>query len=64
MIGAVLGRCSCGRTSRLTDLQRCDEAKPYCDTCSRLGIECMGYGTKRPRWLKGQDNSSKAREKM
>lgn len=44
--------------------KRCDEAKPICATCSRLGIECMGYGVKRPKWLREKDNAQKAKEYM
>lgn len=44
--------------------KRCDEAKPICATCSRLGIECMGYGVKRPKWLRENDNAQKAKEYM
>nr|XP_019005217.1 uncharacterized protein I203_02063 [Kwoniella mangroviensis CBS 8507]OCF68678.1 hypothetical protein I203_02063 [Kwoniella mangroviensis CBS 8507] len=42
--------------------KRCDEAKPICATCSRLGIECMGYGVKRPKWLKENDNAKKTKQ--
>ncbi|WWD21426.1 hypothetical protein CI109_105911 [Kwoniella shandongensis] len=41
--------------------KRCDEAKPICATCSRLGIECLGYGAKRPKWLREKDNAKKAK---
>ncbi|WVQ83381.1 hypothetical protein IAT38_005522 [Cryptococcus sp. DSM 104549] len=41
--------------------KRCDETKPVCATCSRLGIECMGYGVKRPKWLREKDNAQKAK---
>ncbi|WRT64835.1 uncharacterized protein IL334_001771 [Kwoniella shivajii] len=44
--------------------KRCDEAKPICATCSRLGIECMGYGAKRPKWLKEKDNAKKAKQNI
>ncbi|WWC59322.1 uncharacterized protein I303_101874 [Kwoniella dejecticola CBS 10117] len=44
--------------------KRCDEAKPICATCSRLGIECMGYGLKRPKWLKENDNAKKAKQNI
>ncbi|WWD00503.1 hypothetical protein V866_007419 [Kwoniella sp. B9012] len=44
--------------------KRCDEAKPICATCSRLGIECMGYGVKRPKWLKENDNAKKTKQSI
>nr|XP_019008552.1 uncharacterized protein I206_06229 [Kwoniella pini CBS 10737]OCF47333.1 hypothetical protein I206_06229 [Kwoniella pini CBS 10737] len=44
--------------------KRCDEAKPICATCSRLGIECMGYGVKRPKWLRENDNAKKAKQNI
>ncbi|WWC87000.1 uncharacterized protein L201_001882 [Kwoniella dendrophila CBS 6074] len=44
--------------------KRCDEAKPICETCSRLGIECMGYGAKRPKWLRENDNAKKAKQNI
>ncbi|KAB5596135.1 Lysine biosynthesis regulatory protein LYS14 [Ceratobasidium theobromae] len=37
--------------------KKCDESREFanggCETCSRLHIECLGYSTKRPDWLKG-----------
>ncbi|CAE7102830.1 unnamed protein product [Rhizoctonia solani] len=37
--------------------KKCDESRDFanggCETCSRLHIECLGYSTKRPEWLKG-----------
>lgn len=56
----VRGKTGC-ITCRLRK-KRCDEAKPICATCSRLGIECMGYGVKRPKWLREKDNAQKAKE--
>ncbi|ODN85250.1 hypothetical protein L198_07573 [Cryptococcus wingfieldii CBS 7118] len=44
--------------------KRCDEAKPICATCERLGIECMGYGTKRPGWLRDKESAQKAKEQI
>ena len=34
--------------------KRCDEGKPKCAACERLGIECLGYGVKRPKWLRDE----------
>jgi len=42
-------------------MQRCDEGKPKCVACSRLGIECLGYGAKRPRWLRDEANAKRAK---
>ncbi|KAG8750272.1 hypothetical protein FRC12_012962 [Ceratobasidium sp. 428] len=36
--------------------KKCDESREHnggCETCARLHIECLGYSTKRPEWLKG-----------
>ncbi|KAJ1307366.1 hypothetical protein OPQ81_001471 [Rhizoctonia solani] len=36
--------------------KKCDESRDFeggCETCARLHIECLGYSTKRPDWLKG-----------
>ncbi|EIW66654.1 hypothetical protein TREMEDRAFT_65037 [Tremella mesenterica DSM 1558] len=35
--------------------KRCDEGKPVCACCTRLGLECMGYEEKRPRWMNQRD---------
>ncbi|WVQ83360.1 hypothetical protein IAT38_005499 [Cryptococcus sp. DSM 104549] len=42
--------------------KRCDEAKPTCATCERLGVECMGYGARRPEWLREKENAAKAKK--
>ncbi|WVO16490.1 hypothetical protein L204_104167 [Cryptococcus depauperatus] len=44
--------------------KKCDEARPVCATCTRLGIKCMGYGVKRPGWLRGKENAAKAKEHL
>ncbi|OWZ33025.1 hypothetical protein C356_05516 [Cryptococcus neoformans c45] len=44
--------------------KRCDETKPLCATCTRLGIECMGYGIKRPDWLRQKENARKAKQEI
>ncbi|WWC64341.1 uncharacterized protein I303_106951 [Kwoniella dejecticola CBS 10117] len=31
--------------------KKCDEGKPACGACLRLGLDCMGYETKRPEWM-------------
>ncbi|WWC91955.1 uncharacterized protein L201_006907 [Kwoniella dendrophila CBS 6074] len=35
--------------------KRCDEAKPTCNNCDRLGLDCMGYSVQRPAWLKAKE---------
>jgi hypothetical protein len=35
--------------------QKCDErpnAEGRCETCIRLRLQCLGFGQKRPDWLK------------
>ncbi|WWC95086.1 hypothetical protein V866_001938 [Kwoniella sp. B9012] len=44
--------------------KRCDEAKPTCNSCARLGLECMGYSVQRPSWLKEKDMEMKLREEI
>lgn len=36
--------CRCRR-------KKCDEAKPSCQTCFSLGIECAGYSSERPEFM-------------
>ncbi|ODN82201.1 OPT family small oligopeptide transporter [Cryptococcus amylolentus CBS 6039] len=43
---------------------RCDETKPACATCQRLGIECLGYGDKRPDWLREKANAREAKKQI
>jgi hypothetical protein len=33
--------------------KRCDGQIPKCNTCTRLGIQCAGFGTCRPIWMDG-----------
>ncbi|OCF74199.1 hypothetical protein I204_04569 [Kwoniella mangroviensis CBS 8886] len=35
--------------------KKCDEGKPACGACIRLGLDCMGYDTKRPGWMNKKD---------
>ncbi|WVQ76045.1 hypothetical protein IAR50_005681 [Cryptococcus sp. DSM 104548] len=44
--------------------KRCDETKPACATCERLGIECLGYGDKRPDWLREKANAREAKKQI
>jgi hypothetical protein len=35
--------------------KKCDEKSNedgHCETCVRLRLECLGFGTKRPEWLR------------
>jgi len=38
----------------LTTSQKCDEQREdnSCHTCKRLRIECLGWGTRRPEWMR------------
>ncbi|KAF8315473.1 uncharacterized protein EI90DRAFT_346901 [Cantharellus anzutake] len=39
----------------LSTPQKCTELKDpkgFCEACSRLGVECLGYAEKRPVWMK------------
>ncbi|ODN74109.1 hypothetical protein L202_07567 [Cryptococcus amylolentus CBS 6039] len=51
--GVKRGKTGC-LTCRLRK-KRCDEAKPVCLNCDRLGLECMGYTVKRPDFLKEEE---------
>ncbi|WWC91482.1 uncharacterized protein L201_006428 [Kwoniella dendrophila CBS 6074] len=35
--------------------KKCDEGKPACGACTRLGLDCMGYEAKRPTWMNKKD---------
>jgi hypothetical protein len=40
---------------RVPSLQKCDErpnTEGRCETCIRLRLQCLGFGQKRPEWLK------------
>ncbi|WVQ97982.1 hypothetical protein IAU59_005102 [Kwoniella sp. CBS 9459] len=66
-LGSSAGSNKRGKTGCITcrlRKKRCDEAKPTCATCARLGIECMGYGAKRPKWLREKDNAKKAKQNI
>ncbi|WVW86445.1 hypothetical protein I302_108493 [Kwoniella bestiolae CBS 10118] len=56
-----------GKTGCLTcriRKKRCDEAKPTCNNCARLELECMGYSVQRPGWLKEKDMEMRLREEI
>ena len=42
------------------DVQKCDEERVEensCRTCKRLGIKCLGWGTRRPDWMRVSTHS-------
>lgn len=39
----------------LTLAQRCDETRPVCAMCTRLGLECLGFSAQRPDWMRKQE---------
>lgn len=39
--------------------KKCDESRPFCNTCASLRLDCHGYGPK-PRWM---DNGALQKEK-
>jgi hypothetical protein len=43
----------------------CDSTRPSCTKCSKSGVECPGYGKKKPlKWLEpGQVNSQRGRRR-
>lgn len=50
MAGSTRSRSGCW-TCRLRR-KKCDERRPGCETCERLGISCHGYAN-RPEWMDG-----------
>jgi hypothetical protein len=48
-------------------LQKCDERANeagHCQTCVRLRLQCLGFGAKRPEWLRESRNVVDLREKI
>lgn len=42
-------------TALTAAVQKCDEERvedDSCKTCRRLGIQCLGWGPKRPDWMR------------
>ncbi|KAG8722474.1 hypothetical protein FRC08_001529 [Ceratobasidium sp. 394] len=33
--------------------KKCDSLRPSCNKCTRLHVQCLGYASDRPDWLKG-----------
>ncbi|KAI0091027.1 fungal-specific transcription factor domain-containing protein [Irpex rosettiformis] len=50
--------CRIRRKILFVDVQKCDEERvdgDSCKTCNRLGIKCLGWGTRRPDWMKDKE---------
>ncbi|KAH9055219.1 fungal-specific transcription factor domain-containing protein [Lactarius vividus] len=63
--GAVRAKSGC-YTCRIRR-KKCDErpnAEGRCETCIRLRLQCLGFGQKRPDWLKENNNVTMFREKI
>ncbi|VDC06852.1 unnamed protein product [Peniophora sp. CBMAI 1063] len=63
--GSVRAKSGC-YTCRIRR-KKCDEAqddKGRCATCVRLRLQCLGFGQKRPEWLKENNNVGVFREKI
>ncbi|KAF6759885.1 fungal-specific transcription factor domain-containing protein [Ephemerocybe angulata] len=59
--GATHSHTLCGA------LQKCDEERTdrdTCKTCDRLRLECLGFGAKRPEWLRENRNVVALREQI
>ncbi|CZR52537.1 uncharacterized protein PAC_02414 [Phialocephala subalpina] len=60
MAGGSRSRSGCW-TCRLRR-KKCDERRPGCETCEKLGISCHGYGS-RPEWMdSGEGEKAKSAE--
>ncbi|RDB26195.1 C6 finger domain transcription factor nosA [Hypsizygus marmoreus] len=63
--GAVRAKSGC-YTCRIRR-KKCDEEHDQlgrCQTCVRLRLECLGFGAKRPEWLRETRNVIELREKI
>ncbi|KAA1467751.1 hypothetical protein DENSPDRAFT_769670 [Dentipellis sp. KUC8613] len=63
--GAVRAKSGC-YTCRIRR-KKCDEQPNddgRCQTCIRLRLQCLGFGQKRPEWLKENNNVTVFREKI
>ncbi|KAH9030561.1 fungal-specific transcription factor domain-containing protein [Lactarius hengduanensis] len=63
--GAVRAKSGC-YTCRIRR-KKCDERpnpEGRCETCIRLRLQCLGFGQKRPDWLKENNNVTMFREKI
>ncbi|KAF9451908.1 hypothetical protein P691DRAFT_772755 [Macrolepiota fuliginosa MF-IS2] len=63
--GAVRAKSGC-YTCRIRR-KKCDEQpneQGHCSTCARLRLECLGFGAKRPDWLRESHNVLQLRDKI
>lgn len=63
--GAVRAKSGC-YTCRIRR-KKCDEERTdrdTCKTCDRLRLECLGFGVKRPEWLREKQNVDTLRDKI
>ncbi|KAF9451915.1 hypothetical protein P691DRAFT_756906 [Macrolepiota fuliginosa MF-IS2] len=63
--GAVRAKSGC-YTCRIRR-KKCDEQpndQGHCSTCVRLRLECLGFGAKRPDWLRENRNVVQLRDKI
>ncbi|TRM64285.1 fungal-specific transcription factor domain-containing protein [Schizophyllum amplum] len=47
--------------------KKCDEERDehdHCRTCTRLRLQCLGFGTKRPEYLRDNDKVNEMRDKI
>jgi len=54
----------CADTTTPCPQQKCDEMKTpegFCQTCVRLRLECLGWGSRRPDWMRVRVLSNSAR---
>ncbi|KAL0953252.1 hypothetical protein HGRIS_004504 [Hohenbuehelia grisea] len=63
--GAVRAKSGC-YTCRIRR-KKCDERpnpQGHCETCVRLRLECLGFGAKRPEWLRENRNVVELRDRI
>ncbi|KAJ7096533.1 fungal-specific transcription factor domain-containing protein [Mycena belliarum] len=63
--GAVRAKSGC-YTCRIRR-KKCDERANldgHCETCVRLRLQCLGFGAKRPEWLRESRNVADMRDKI
>ncbi|KAF7374633.1 hypothetical protein MSAN_00348100 [Mycena sanguinolenta] len=63
--GAVRAKSGC-YTCRIRR-KKCDEQQNqdgHCETCVRLRLQCLGFGAKRPEWLRESRNVTEMRDKI
>ncbi|KAF7350135.1 Transcriptional regulatory protein pro-1 [Mycena venus] len=63
--GAVRAKSGC-YTCRIRR-KKCDERSNqdgHCETCVHLRLECLGFGARRPEWLRESRNVSEMRDKI